>query len=49
VYDVVRDTSDVVVLRADEPHAPPVATVHLGHRVPFGFHGNWIPAAVASP
>ena len=24
----------------------PVATVHLP-RVPFGFHGNWVPSTVA--
>jgi carotenoid cleavage dioxygenase len=45
VYDGGRETSDLAILRADEPGAPPVATVHLGRRVPFGFHGNWIPAA----
>ena len=45
VYDGVRDTSDLVILPAHQPDAPPVATVHLGRRVPFGFHGNWIPAA----
>jgi carotenoid cleavage dioxygenase len=44
VYDTERDTSALVVLRADEPTAPPVAEVHLSQRVPFGFHGNWIPA-----
>jgi carotenoid cleavage dioxygenase len=44
VYDTNRDSSDLVILRADEPTSPPVATVHLPQRVPFGFHGNWIPA-----
>jgi carotenoid cleavage dioxygenase len=44
VFDRVRDTSDLVILPAHQPDAPPVATVHLGRRVPFGFHGNWIPA-----
>jgi len=43
VYDAARDGSDLVILQADEPAAPPLATVQLPQRVPFGFHGNWIP------
>ncbi|MYS82135.1 carotenoid oxygenase family protein [Embleya scabrispora] len=42
VYDAASDTSDLVVLDADDLAADPVATVHLPCRVPFGFHGNWL-------
>jgi carotenoid cleavage dioxygenase len=44
VYDRARDASDLVVLAADDFTGDPVATVHLPQRVPFGFHGNWMPA-----
>ena len=43
VYDATTDRSDVVILAADDVTADPVATVHLPRRVPFGFHGNWLP------
>ena len=46
VYDATRDTTDVVILHAQDLAAGPVATVHLPQRVPFGFHGNWVPDAV---
>ncbi len=36
-------TTDLVVLAADAPADGPVARVHLGRRVPDGFHGNWMP------
>jgi carotenoid cleavage dioxygenase-like enzyme len=42
VYDAAADRSDLVILDADDVAAPPVATVHLPARVPYGFHGNWI-------
>src|SRR5262245_16638494 len=45
VHDGARNACDVVVLDAQDFAAPPVATVHLPVRVPFGFHGNWIAAA----
>jgi carotenoid cleavage dioxygenase len=35
--------SDLVVLDTGDIARGPVATVHLSHRVPFGFHGNWVP------
>jgi len=44
VYDAGRDASDLVVLDASRFDAPPVATVPLPQRVPFGFHGSWLPA-----
>lgn len=43
VYNPATDTSDLVILDADRLDAKPVASVHLPARVPFGFHGNWIP------
>jgi carotenoid cleavage dioxygenase len=45
VYDAADDRSDVVVLDAQDFTAPPVATIHLPVRVPFGFHGSWLPDA----
>jgi carotenoid cleavage dioxygenase-like enzyme len=43
VYDVTRDASDLVILDATSFAGPPVATVHLPARVPFGLHGSWVP------
>lgn len=42
VYDATTDSSDVVILNAQDFTGDPVATVHLPQRVPFGFHGNWV-------
>ncbi|MFJ9455946.1 carotenoid oxygenase family protein [Kitasatospora sp. NPDC101447] len=47
VHDARTDRSDLVVLDADDLAVPPVATVHLPARVPFGFHGNWLADAPA--
>jgi len=44
VYDAGRNASDVVILDATSFGGPPVATVHLPARVPFGFHGSWVPS-----
>ena len=46
VYDAATDKSDLVVLDAEDITAGPVATVHLPQRVPYGFHGNWLPDPV---
>jgi carotenoid cleavage dioxygenase-like enzyme len=44
VYDSARNGSDLVILDASDFAGDPVATIKLPHRVPFGFHGNWIGA-----
>ncbi|AYF79442.1 9-cis-epoxycarotenoid dioxygenase [Nocardia yunnanensis] len=43
VYDPGADRSDLVILDATDLAAAPVATIHLPRRVPYGFHGNWLP------
>jgi 8'-apo-carotenoid 13,14-cleaving dioxygenase len=43
VTDMKTRTADVVILHAQDLNAGPVATIHIPHRVPIGFHGNWIP------
>ena len=43
VYDEAREASNLVVLDATGFDKPPVASVALPQRVPFGFHGSWIP------
>ncbi len=43
-YDHARNTSDFYILDARDVRGEPVAVVHLPHRVPYGFHGNWVAA-----
>jgi len=45
VYDATTDSSDVVILHAQDFTGEPVAVISLPQRVPFGFHGNWVPDA----
>jgi carotenoid cleavage dioxygenase len=45
VYDAATDRSELVIVDATDMAAAPVARVHLPKRVPFGFHGSWIPDA----
>lgn len=45
VVDVNTDSTDFVILDAEDFTGDPVATVHLPHRIPPGFHGNWVDAA----
>jgi carotenoid cleavage dioxygenase-like enzyme len=42
VWRAQEDRSDLAVFNATDVQAGPVALVKLGHRVPAGFHGNWV-------
>ena len=44
VYDRSIDTSNVQIFHAQQISNGPIATIMLPQRVPYGFHGNWIPA-----
>lgn len=43
VHDRATDKSEVVLVRADDIKASPVARILLPTRVPYGFHGTWLP------
>jgi carotenoid cleavage dioxygenase-like enzyme len=43
-YDEALNRSEMIVLDAQNFSGAPVARVKLQHRVPWGFHGNWVPA-----
>jgi len=47
VINTAAETSALVILDAADMSAPPVACVHLPHRIPPGFHGNWLPDPVS--
>lgn len=47
VFDANTNSSEFVIFDAGSMSDEPVATVHLP-RVPFGFHGNWVPSATAN-
>ena len=44
VWRADENRSDLAVFTATDIEAGPVALVQLGHRVPDGFHGNWVRA-----
>ena len=45
VYRGRENRSDLAVFNATDVEAGPIALVQLAHRVPDGFHGNWVAAA----
>ena len=44
VWRARENRSDLAVFKATDVERGPVALVKLGHRVPNGFHGNWVNA-----
>ena len=49
VYDAGRGASELLILDARDLSEPPIAQVLLPARVPFGFHGSWIPDGSDGP
>lgn len=47
IYDAPSDSSEYVIFDAKTMSADPIATIHLP-RVPFGFHGSWVPSNIAN-
>jgi len=44
-YDASLNSSELVIQEAGDFSGRPVARIKAPHRVPFGFHGNWVPEA----
>ena len=44
VLNPVDETSELVIINAQDFEAAPQAQIHIPHRIPPGFHGNWVPA-----
>ncbi len=45
VIDMDRQTTDLVILDAAKFEGAPQASITVPHRIPPGFHGNWVAAA----
>ena len=43
VYDASIDKSHLMILDAENLDKGPIGKAMLDHRIPFGFHGNWLP------
>ena len=48
VYDKAEDSSSLVALDARDVAAGPRARVALPQRVPYGFHGTWVPTTATA-
>ena len=49
VHDQTNDSTEFVVMDAQDFSRDYVARVPLPQRVPFGFHGNWVSDSSVSP
>jgi 8'-apo-carotenoid 13,14-cleaving dioxygenase len=45
VVNMGNQTTDLVILNAQDLSGAPQAVITMPHRIPPGFHGNWIPAS----
>jgi carotenoid cleavage dioxygenase len=45
VYNTVEETSELIVVHAQDMTNEPVARISMPQRVPYGFHGTWIAGA----
>lgn len=45
VIDTRVETTELIILDAADLESPPLARIQIPHRVPPGFHGNWVPTA----
>ena len=43
VHNETKQKSRMLIIDAQDFSAPPIATIHLPERVPYGAHGNWFP------
>lgn len=44
VINTDSQTTDLVILDAQDFEAAPLSRITMPHRIPPGFHGNWVPA-----
>jgi carotenoid cleavage dioxygenase len=44
VYDESTGGSELVIIDTSSFSSAPVARIAVPQRVPFGFHGSWIPS-----
>ncbi|MEZ5708379.1 MAG: carotenoid oxygenase family protein [Blastomonas sp.] len=44
VIDMNSQTTELQILNADDFAGPAQAVIRIPHRIPPGFHGNWVPA-----
>ncbi|WP_085811160.1 carotenoid oxygenase family protein [Sphingomonas sp. TZW2008] len=43
VVDLPNETTDLAIIDARDFVGAPVASIRIPHRIPPGFHGNWLP------